>query len=140
MDYTASIVSAANNVGLDPNLALAVAKVESSMNPNAVSPEGAVGLFQLMPSSFPGEDINDVQTNIDLGVGYLAQLLARYNGDTTLALAAYNAGPGTVAQYGGVPPYAETQNYIASVVSSMGNPQLLLSREIHHLPRVMEAA
>ena len=139
MDYTASIVSAANNVGLDPNLALAVAKVESSMNPNAVSPEGAVGLFQLMPSSFPGEDINDVQTNIDLGVGYLAQLLARYNGDTTLALAAYNAGPGTVAQYGGVPPYAETQNYIASVVSSMGNPQLLLSREIHHLPRVMEA-
>jgi soluble lytic murein transglycosylase-like protein len=139
MDYTASIVSAANNVGVDPNLALAVAKTESSMNPNAVSREGAVGLFQLMPSSFPGENINDVQTNIELGVGYLAKLLGMYNGDTTLALAAYNAGPGTVEKYGGVPPYVETQSYISSVMGNVVNPQTLLSREIHHLPGVVEA-
>ena len=136
MDYTASIVSAANSYGVDPNLALAVAQTESSMNPNAVSSAGAVGLFQLMPSSFPGVNINDVQTNIDTGVSYLAQLLNQYGGDTTLALAAYNAGPGNVSKYGGVPPFSETQNYISEVLNLFGNPSLLPHRRI---PPVMEA-
>ena len=75
MDYTASIVSAANSYGVDPNLALAVAQTESSMNPNAVSSAGAVGLFPIMPSSFPGVNINDPLTNIDTGVGYLSSVV-----------------------------------------------------------------
>ena len=136
MDYTASIVSAANSYGVDPNLALAVAQTESSMNPSAVSSAGAVGLFQLMPSSFPGVNINDIQTNIDTGVSYLAQLLNQYGGDTTLALAAYNAGPGNVSKYGGVPPFSETQNYISEVLNLFGNPSLLPHRRI---PPVTEA-
>jgi soluble lytic murein transglycosylase-like protein len=136
IDYTASIVAAANKAGVNPNLALAVAQTESSMNPSAVSSAGAVGLFQLMPSSFPGVNIGDTQTNIDTGVSYLAQLLNQYNGNTSLALAAYNAGPGNVAKYGGVPPFSETQNYIASVNSLLSDPQWLLS---HKIPQVTEA-
>lgn len=119
IDYTASVTTAANNAGIDPNLALAVMNAESSGNASAVSPKGAVGLFQLMPSSFPGVNINDPLTNIDTGVGYLAQLLSNYGGDTSLALAAYNAGPGNVDKYGGIPPFAETQNYVNKILSQL---------------------
>jgi Transglycosylase SLT domain len=93
---------------------------ESGGNASAISSAGAVGLFQLMPSSFPGVNIQDPVTNIDTGVAYLAQLLNQYNGDTSLALAAYNAGPGNVAKYGGIPPFSETQNYVASILSAIG--------------------
>jgi len=120
IDYTASVTTAANNAGVPPALALSVMQHESGGNANAVSSAGAVGLFQLMPSSFPGQNIQDPTTNIDLGVGYLGQLLNQYNGDVSLALAAYDAGPGNVAKYGGVPPFSETQNYVASILASLG--------------------
>ena len=120
IDYTASVTTAANNAGVPPALALSVMQHESGGNASAVSSAGAVGLFQLMPSSFPGQNIQDPTTNIDLGVGYLGQLLNQYNGDVSLALAAYDAGPGNVAKYGGVPPFSETQNYVASILSSLG--------------------
>jgi soluble lytic murein transglycosylase-like protein len=127
IDYTASIVAAANKYGVDPNLALAVAQTESSLNPSAVSSVGAVGLFQLMPSSFPGVNIEDTHTNIDTGVGYLAHLLNQYNGNTSLALAAYNAGPGNVSKYGGIPPFTETQNYVATITG------ILLSHKLQRM-------
>lgn len=113
------ITSAAQRYGVDPNLALSVAKAESGLDPNAVSSKGAVGIMQLMPSSFPGVNIADPATNIDTGVGYLAQMMQRY-GDVNLALAAYNAGPGNVDKYGGVPPFTETQNYVDKVLAWFG--------------------
>jgi hypothetical protein len=123
IDYTSVVTQAAQNAGIPASLALAVMQAESSGNPNAVSSAGAVGLFQLMPSSFPGVNINDPTTNIDTGVGYLAQLLNQYDGNVALALAAYNAGPGNVAQYGGIPPFSETQSYVASILSTLGLTQ-----------------
>jgi hypothetical protein len=108
--------------GLDPNFAVAVAKTESSLNPNAISPKGAIGLFQLMPTTAEGlgVDPTDPTQNIQGGVTLLSQLLTKYNGDTSLALAAYNAGPGAVSKYGGVPPFAETQSYISKVMNWFG--------------------
>lgn len=113
------VISSANKYGVDPNLALSVAKAESGLDPNAVSSKGAVGVMQLNPNSFPGANIYDPATNVDLGVQYLAQMLNRY-GDTPTALAAYNAGPGRVDQYGGIPPFAETQNYVQKVMGWFG--------------------
>jgi soluble lytic murein transglycosylase-like protein len=127
IDYTASITQVANNLGVDPALALAVANQESGMNPNALGPvtssgQRAVGLFQLLPSTAAGlgVDPNDPLQNIQGGVEYLSNLLNEYNGDVSLALAAYNAGPGNVAKYGGIPPFPETQNYVASILASLG--------------------
>jgi soluble lytic murein transglycosylase-like protein len=121
-DYTSLITLTANQYGVDPALALAVAQKESSMNPAAVSSAGAIGLFQLEPATAAslGVDPYDPAQNIQGGIRYLSQLLNQYNGDTSLALAAYNAGPGNVAKYGGVPPFAETQNYVSSILSTLG--------------------
>jgi hypothetical protein len=114
----ALVTQYANQYGVDPALALAVAKTESGFNPNAVSPAGAIGTMQLMPSTAAslGVDPNNPTQNIQGGVEYLSRLLAQYGGDPAMALWAYNAGPGRVAA--GVMP-AETQNYIPTVMASM---------------------
>lgn len=112
------ITSAAQQYGVDPALALAVAKTESSFNPNAVSPAGAIGVMQLMPATAAGlgVDPSDPQQNIQGGVQLLSQLLDKYNGNVQQALWAYNAGPGAVAS-GNLP--AETAAYIPTVLANM---------------------
>jgi soluble lytic murein transglycosylase-like protein len=103
---------------LEPALVRAVIAVESGGDPSAVSDAGAMGLMQLMPGTaqtYGVGDAFDPSENVMGGCAYLRDLLARYHGDLTLSLAAYNAGPGAVDKYGGVPPYAETQNYVRNV-------------------------
>jgi soluble lytic murein transglycosylase-like protein len=116
--YGAEITAAAERNGLDPALLAGLIKQESGFNPNAGSPAGAQGLCQLMPGTARGlgvTDLHDPAQSIEGGAKYLAQQLKTFNGDVARALAAYNAGPGAVQRYGGVPPYAETQAYVHKV-------------------------
>jgi soluble lytic murein transglycosylase-like protein len=116
--YGAEITAAAKKHGLDPALLAGLVKQESGFNPNAGSPAGAQGLCQLMPGTAAGlgvTDLHDPVQSIEGGAKYLAQQLKTFNGDVARALAAYNAGPGAVQRFGGVPPYAETQNYVRAV-------------------------
>lgn len=110
---------AAEHVGLPPTFVESVARAESAMNPAAVSPKGAIGVMQLMPATAAElkVDPRDPKQNIEAGAALLRDLLVKYDGDVIKALAAYNAGPGAVAKYNGVPPYAETQRYIGRIVS-----------------------
>ncbi|MEJ5300332.1 MAG: lytic transglycosylase domain-containing protein [Thermodesulforhabdaceae bacterium] len=105
--------------GLDPKLVKAVIRAESAFNPQATSPKGAMGLMQLMPGTAMDMGVQDpyhpVQ-NLRGGIGYLKEMLRLFNNDLVLALAAYNAGPNAVKQYGGVPPYDETKQYIQRVL------------------------
>ena len=115
---TAVIQDASRQHGVDPRLVAAVVRRESAWNENAVSRVGASGLMQLMPDTarFLGvRNVFDPQQNIQGGTRYLRTLLDTFNGDLDLALAAYNAGPGAVQKYRGVPPYRETQAYVAAV-------------------------
>lgn len=109
--WGSTIVSASNAYGVDPNLVAAIIRTESGGDPNAGNPSGAVGLMQVQYGSY------DPSTNIYAGVRLYAQYLAEFNGNTELALAAYNAGDGAVRQYGGIPPYSETQNYVYNVMN-----------------------
>jgi len=104
--------------GIDARLLAAVAHRESRGNPSAVSPVGACGVMQLMPATakYLGvSNIFDARENVFAGAKYLRTLLDTFNGDLDLTLAAYNAGPGAVQRYGGVPPYRETRAYVAAI-------------------------
>lgn len=117
-DLQPLIGQAASANGLDPALVAAVTRAESGFRVDAGSPAGAQGLMQLMPSTAAGlgvTDIHDAAQNLGAGSRYLKQQIERF-GDLRLALAAYNAGPGAVSRYGGVPPYAETQAYVDKVL------------------------
>jgi len=106
---------------VDERLVMAIIKQESNFNSNAVSASGAQGLMQLMPATAKGLGIMnpfDPEQNIEGGVKHLRGLIDKYRGNLVLALAAYNAGGGNVDKYGGVPPYAETQNYVKRILSN----------------------
>ncbi len=119
-EFESIINSCALEYGVDRSLVKAVIHAESGYNPSAVSRKGAKGLMQLMPKTAQDlkvADSLDPQENIRGGVRYLRFLLDTFKGDVSLALAAYNAGLSRVAQYGGVPPYGETRNYVAKVLT-----------------------
>lgn len=113
------IQKTAAKYGIDPKLLSAVAETESNYRPDAVSSAGAIGVMQLMPdtaSALGVSDPYDAQQNIEGGAKYLKELLNDFGGDVREAVAAYNAGPQAVKKYQGVPPYAETQNYVSHVL------------------------
>ena len=117
------IKKAAKENNLRPELLEAVVQVESGYNPDAVSSKGASGLMQLMPATAHALGVSDPfdpEQNLMGGAKYLRQQLDRFNGDEKKALAAYNAGPGAVLRFNGVPPYPETQNYVKKIMSFAG--------------------
>jgi soluble lytic murein transglycosylase-like protein len=117
-ELAAMISGSASRYGFDPSLIRAVVAAESGFDHRAVSRKGARGLMQLMPETarkYGVRNLHDPATNLDAGVAYLRELVARHQGDVTLALAAYNAGPEAVARHGGVPPYEETRRYLERV-------------------------
>jgi hypothetical protein len=121
--YDEEIVTAARSTGLDPRLVKSVMLIESAFDTRAVSRKGARGLMQLMPETaekYGVRDSFDAAENISGGTRHLAYLLRLYGGDTTRALAAYNAGEAAVARYGGVPPYAETRLYVRKGLAAYG--------------------
>lgn len=112
------IQDAAYKYGVDSKLVKAIATAESNMNQNEISSAGAIGVMQLMPETAAGLGIDpyDEQQNIEGGAMYLKQMLERFGGNIRNAVAAYNAGPGAVEKFGGVPPYGETQHYVGKVL------------------------
>ena len=121
--YDPYIDMVAREHGVDPSLVKAVALVESGFNPKAVSSKGAKGLMQLMPATakrYGISDLHDPYQSLKAGAAHLRDLLDEYDGNVTLALAAYNAGSGAVKRYGGVPAYQETQQYVKKVQAKMG--------------------
>jgi len=117
--FAAEISAAAARNGVDPSVLTGLIRAESNFDPNAGSPAGAQGLTQLMPATAAGLGVAnplDPVQSIEGGARYLRQQLDHFGGDVTKALAAYNAGPGAVERFGGVPPYEETQNYVRRVL------------------------
>ena len=121
------IAGAASRNRIDPDFVASVVKAESGFNPAAVSPKGAQGLMQLMPrtaATLGVENAFDPGANVEAGTKYLSQLLDQYDGDVAKALAAYNAGPRRVEQYGGVPPYPETRDYVIRIIEDYNRKKL----------------
>ncbi|WP_395628993.1 lytic transglycosylase domain-containing protein [Sphingorhabdus sp.] len=113
---------AATRFGVDRNLVDAVAWQESRYNPRALSTAGAMGVMQLMPGTARQLGVynpQDVEQNVAGGTAYLRQQLERFGNNVPLALAAYNAGPGAVMKYGGIPPYRETQDYVRQIMQRL---------------------
>lgn len=120
LPYGELIDSAAQRFNVDGLLLASIMEAESGFNPYAISSQGALGLMQVMPAnapSYPLEDLLEPEVNIAIGAQYLVNLLEQFEGDVTLALASYNAGPTTVKQYGGLPPYSETHRYVDRVLT-----------------------
>ena len=118
-DYIDIINAACNRHGVDPSLVHAVVKVESDFNPNAISRKGAMGLMQLMPETALTMNVRNSLNpteNIDGGVKYLRYLIDRYEGNLSLALAAYNSGETAVKKWGTIPPFKETQQYVQRIL------------------------
>jgi soluble lytic murein transglycosylase-like protein len=129
---SAAISSASDRHRIDPDLISSMIRAESGFNPNAVSRKGAQGLMQLMPqtaSRLGVADAFDPGANVDGGTRYLRELLERYDFDLVKALAAYNAGPGKVEQYRGIPPYRETRAYVSRIIRDF-NRQKLAERKV----------
>jgi len=123
--FDPQIQAEAERQGVAPDLLRAVISAESAFVPCAVSEKGAMGLMQLMPGTARQMGVTDPMDpadNLRGGVRYLGQLLERYGGDLTLALSAYNAGPGLVDRYGGIPPIPETQNYVREIMKKLTLP------------------
>ncbi|MFJ7938193.1 lytic transglycosylase domain-containing protein [Peribacillus sp. NPDC096622] len=123
-NYDHIISQAASLYNLPEKLIKSVIKQESNFNPEATSYAGATGLMQLMPAtakSLGVDDATDPEQNIMGGSKYLSQMMARYDGDIQVALAAYNAGPGNVDKYNGIPPFRETQNYVQKVFGTFSS-------------------
>ena len=116
------IEAAADKYGVDSKLVKAVAIAESNMNQDDISDAGAIGVMQLMPETAEGLGVDpyDKQQNIEGGAKYLRQMLDTFDGNVKHAVAAYNAGPGAVQRYGGIPPYSETQHYVGRVMDLYG--------------------
>ncbi|MFZ0543572.1 MAG: lytic transglycosylase domain-containing protein [Candidatus Sulfotelmatobacter sp.] len=126
-DLNEVVRAASGTYHLDPDLVSSVIRAESGFNVRAVSPKGAQGLMQLMPqtaSELGVQNAFDPQANVEGGTRYLRELLERYDFDLIKALAAYNAGPQRVEQYGGVPPYYETKAYVARIVRDFNKKKL----------------
>jgi len=123
LPYGPAMALAAERHRVDGLLVAAIVEAESGFNSRRVSPQGAVGLMQVLPSTaeeYGAKDLLDPRVNLDVGSRYLGELMADFKGDVELAVAAYNAGPGTVERYGGVPPYRETKDYVKRVLTLYG--------------------
>jgi soluble lytic murein transglycosylase-like protein len=126
-DIAEAVNSASGRYRIDPDLVNSVIRAESGFKVHAISPKGAQGLMQLMPGTASNLGVSnafDPNANVDGGTRYLRELLERYNFDLVKALAAYNAGPHRVEQYGGVPPYLETRKYVASIVRDFNRKKI----------------
>jgi soluble lytic murein transglycosylase-like protein len=140
--YDVIINEHSKTIGVRPDLVRAVMQVESGFNPNARSPKGALGLMQLMPSTIKQFGVknpfNPIE-NVRAGVAYLRELLDRYQDNEELALAAYNAGPGAVDKHGqSVPPYRETQNYVAQINHMAARPISMRDKSIYKVTETID--